>query len=150
MNPGGSDGVYYGKMKKDNQRKMKNVDQRKMKCACLLVAVLGSSFVPADGSEPSTNAVADLGTVLVEGSALSKYRPEKVSGGTFTDEAPEKLPCVVDTLTEDFIRERNPTDLNDLLRWVPGIETGGTSLLVRQPGLFSVRGMGGTEPMFDS
>ena len=53
-----------------------------------------------------TNEVADLGTVLVEGSALSKYRPEKVSGGTFTDEAPEKLPCVVDTLTGDFIRER--------------------------------------------
>ena len=96
-----------------------------------------------------TNAVADLGTVVVEGSALSKYRPEKVSGGTFTDEAPEKLPCVVDTLTGDFIRERNPTDLNDLLRWVPGIETGGTSLLVRQPGLFSIRGMGGTEPAFD-
>lgn len=96
-----------------------------------------------------TNEVADLGTVLVEGSALSKYRPEKVSGGTFTDEAPEKLPCVVDTLTGDFIRERNPTDMNDLLRWVPGIETGGTSLLVRQPGLFSIRGMGGTEPAFD-
>ncbi|MCQ2389629.1 MAG: TonB-dependent receptor [Kiritimatiellae bacterium] len=55
----------------------------------------------------------------------------------------------MDSLTEDFIRERNPTDMNDLLRWVPGIETGGTSLLVRQPGLFSVRGMGGTEPAFD-
>ena len=97
----------------------------------------------------STNNVADLGTVLVEGNALSKYRPEKVEGGTFTGEAPETLPCVVDTLTEDFIREKNPTDLNDLLRWVPGIETGGTSLLVRQPGLFSVRGMGGTEPALD-
>ena len=94
-------------------------------------------------------AVTDLGTVVVESTALSKYRPETVSGGTFTDEAPEKLPCVVDTLTEDFIRERNPTDMNDLLRWVPGIETGGTSLLVRQPGLFSIRGMGGTEPAFD-
>ena len=90
-----------------------------------------------------------MGTVVVEGSALSKYRPEKVTGGTFTGEPPEKLPVVVDTLTEDFIRERNPTDLNDLLRWVPGIETGGTSLLVRQPGLFSIRGMGGTEPAFD-
>ena len=97
----------------------------------------------------NNSPVADLGTVVVEGSALSKYRPEKVSGGTFTDEAPEKLPCVVDTLTGDFIRERNPTDMNDLLRWVPGIETGGTSLLVRQPGLFSIRGMGGTEPAFD-
>ena len=101
------------------------------------------------GGRDGTGEVADLGTVVVEGSALSKYRPEKVTGGTFTGEAPEKLPVVVDTLTEDFIRERNPTDLNDLLRWVPGIETGGTSLLVRQPGLFSIRGMGGTEPAFD-
>ena len=96
-----------------------------------------------------TNVVEDLGTVLVESTALSKYRPETVSGGTFTGVPPEKLPCVVDTLTEDFIAERNPTDMNDLLRWVPGIETGGTSLLVRQPGLFSIRGMGGTEPSFD-
>ncbi len=96
-----------------------------------------------------THTVADLGTVTVEANALSKYRPETVTGGTFTGEPPETLPCVVDTLTEDFIRERNPTDMNDLLRQVPGIETGGTSLLVRQPGLFSVRGMGGTEPAFD-
>ena len=66
-----------------------------------------------------TNAV-DLGTIVVEGSALSRYRPETVNSGTFTDIPPEKLPCVVDTLTEDFIRERNPTDLNDLLRHVPG------------------------------
>ena len=49
-----------------------------------------------------------VGTVQVEGTALSKYRPEKVSGGSFTDVAPALLPCVVDTLTEDFIRERNP------------------------------------------
>ena len=97
----------------------------------------------------TTDTVADLGTVVVEGLALSKYRPETVNSATFTDMAPEKLPCVVDTLTEDFIRERNPTDLNDLLRHVPGIETGGTSLLVRQPGLFTIRGKGGTEPAID-
>ena len=103
----------------------------------------------AEIGEARTVGVTDLGTVVVEGSALSKYRPETVTGGTFTGEPPEKLPVVVDTLTEDFIRERNPTDLNDLLRWVPGIETGGTSLMVRQPGLFSIRGMGGTEPAFD-
>ena len=96
-----------------------------------------------------TNAVADLGAVLVEGNALSKYRPETVSSGTFTDVAPEALPMVVDTLTSDFIREHNPTDLHDLLRYVPGIETGGKSLLVRNPGQFSVRGMGGSEPAFD-
>jgi len=103
----------------------------------------------ADEGLPTTNAVSDLGTVTVEAAALSRYRPSAVSGGTFTDEPPERLPVTVDSLTEDFIREKNPTDMNDLLRWVPGIETGGTSLLVRQPGLFSIRGMGGTEPSFD-
>lgn len=49
--------------------------------------------------------VAQLGTVTVEATALSRYRPETV--------------------------------------------TGGTSLLVRQSGLFSIRGMGGSEPAFD-
>ena len=118
---------------------------------CAVADTLGTNTLASAsrGDRDGTEGVADLGTVVVEGSALSKYRPEKVTGGTFTGEPPEKLPVVVDTLTEDFIRERNPTDLNDLLRWVPGIETGGTSLLVRQPGLFSIRGMGGTEPAFD-
>ena len=121
---------------------------RKLYILVACFAALGA-FAVKSAVQSNNSPVADLGTVVVEGSALSKYRPEKVSGGTFTDEPPEKLPVVVDTLTEDFIRERNPTDLNDLLRWVPGIETGGTSLLVRQPGLFSIRGMGGTEPAFD-
>ena len=80
---------------------------------CASGSPLTSNFKPQTSNE---TAVADLGTVVVEGSALSKYRPEKVTGGTFTGEPPEKLPVVVDTLTEDFIRERNPTDLNDLLR----------------------------------
>lgn len=109
-------------------------------------AALCATAIPAVAA---TNEVADLGTVVVEGSALSKYRPETVSSGTFTDMAPEALPMVVDTLTSDFIREHNPTDLHDLLRYVPGIETGGKSLLVRNPGQFSIRGMGGTEPAFD-
>ena len=72
-----------------------------------------------------------IGSILVEADRLSKYRPEKVSSGTFTEMPPENLPMVVDTLTEDFIQERNPTDLHDLLRYVPGIETGGKSLLIR-------------------
>ena len=116
-------------------------------CAALAGAL--SCGAEEASANVATNAVADLGTVVVEDSALSKYRPETVNGATFTDVSPEKLPVVVDTLTEDFIREHNPTDLNDLLRHVPGIETGGTSLLVRQPGLFTIRGKGGTEPAID-
>ena len=118
---------------------------RNIASACVAAAGIAAALA-ARGA--ATNEVADLGTVTVEASALSKYRPETVEGGTFTGEPPEKLPLVVDTLTEDFIREKNPTDMNDLLRWVPGIETGGTSLLVRQPGLFTIRGMGGTTPAF--
>lgn len=115
----------------------------------LFSASLVSAVAVADPAATNASAVADLGSVLVEGSLLSKYRPETVNGGTFTDVPPEKLPCVVDTLTSDFIQEHNPTDLHDLLRYVPGIETGGKSLLVRQPGTFSIRGKGGSEPMFD-
>jgi len=113
----------------------------------LFYGVAALSVWAASGA--GTNEVADLGTILVEGSALSKYRPATVNGATFTDLAPEKSPTVVDTLTEDFIRDHNPTDLNDLLSHVPGVDTGGTSLLVRQPGVFSIRGMGGAEPAFD-
>ena len=121
----------------------------KSKIIVVCAVVAGALSGMGDEAGVSTNAVADLGTVVVEGSALSKYRPETVEGATFTGLAPEKSPTVVDTLTEDFIREHNPTDLHDLLRYVPGVETGGKSLLVRQPGTFQIRGMGGTEPAFD-
>ena len=120
-----------------------------MKANHLMLGVAAAVLAAGADEGTVTNEVAELGTVLVEGTALSKYRPETVQGATFTDLAPEKVPTVVDTLTEDFIREHNPTDLHDLLRYVPGIETGGKSLLVRQPGAFSIRGMGGTEPAFD-
>ena len=121
----------------------------KIVVVCAAVAGALTGMGEEAGANASTNTVADLGTVVVEGSALSKYRPETVDGATFTDLPPEKSPTVVDTLTEDFIREHNPTDLHDLLRYVPGVETGGKSLLIRQPGTFQIRGMGGTEPAFD-
>ena len=120
-----------------------------MKTKILWAALACAGAAAGEDANTATNAVADLGTITVEGTALSRYRPETVHGATFSDLAPEKSPTVVDTLTEDFIREHNPTDLHDLLRYVPGIETGGKSLLIRQPGTFSIRGMGGTEPAFD-
>ncbi|MGN0842713.1 MAG: TonB-dependent siderophore receptor [Kiritimatiellia bacterium] len=115
----------------------------------LLLAVFTCALAAFADNVSGTNEVQTLGTITVEASALSRYRPETVNGGSFTDLPPEKLPSVVDTLTEDFIREHNPTDLHDLMRFVPGIETGGKSLLIRQPGTFSIRGMGGSEPAFD-
>ena len=98
-----------------------------MKHCISFFAIAGTALAVC--AQTATNAasdvVADLGTVVVEGTALSRYRPATVNGATFTDVPPEELPTVVDTLTEDYIREHNPTDLHDLLRYVPGIETGG-------------------------
>ena len=69
-----------------------------MKTRVSMLAASPSADASAQGAP--TNSIFAL---------LSQSRPEKVSGGSFTDVAPELLPCVVDTLTEDFIRERNPT-----------------------------------------
>lgn len=68
-----------------------------MKTRVSMLAASPSADASAQGAP--TNSIFAL---------LSKSRPEKVSGGSFTDVAPALLPCVVDTLTEDFIRERNP------------------------------------------
>ena len=51
-------------------------------CAGVLVAI---GLRAAENENAGTNEVADLGTVVVEGSALSRYRPETVNGATFTD-----------------------------------------------------------------
>ncbi|MBP5284814.1 MAG: TonB-dependent receptor plug domain-containing protein, partial [Kiritimatiellae bacterium] len=115
----------------------------------IFAVAVAAVLAPAYAQSTNDAVVAVLDRVVVVGDALSKYRPEKVEGASFTPVEPEKLPTVVDSITEDFIREHNPTDLHDLLRYVPGIETGGKSLLIRQPGTFSIRGMGGSEPAFD-
>lgn len=125
---------------------MKTINTMKTAAIAVAVAAFAPFAAEADGGDAPA---ADLGTITVHAAPLSKYRPAAVAGATFDDTPPEKLPATVDTLTADFIREHNPTDLHDLLRYVPGIETGGKSLLIRQPGTFSIRGMGGTEPAFD-
>ncbi|MDX9866965.1 MAG: TonB-dependent receptor [Kiritimatiellia bacterium] len=96
-----------------------------------------------------TNAPVDLGTIVVEGTPVSKYRTETVSTATFAAAKPEELPLTVDVLTEDFIDEMNPTDLHDLLRYEPGIYTGGKSVLDVSAGTYTMRGKGGSEAMLD-
>ena len=91
----------------------------------------------------------DLGTILVQGTPISKYRAETVSTATLTDANPEELPQTVDVLTEDFIEEMNPTDLHDMLRYQPGIYTGGKTMLDRTSGQYTIRGMSGSEAMLD-
>ncbi|WFB35797.1 TonB-dependent receptor [Kiritimatiellota bacterium B12222] len=78
---------------------------------------------------------------------LSRYNTAYVSTATFSDTPPQDLPVVVNVLTKDFIREVAPLDLHDLLRYQPGIQTGGKTLQSRTAGQYSVRGIPGTEPM---
>jgi iron complex outermembrane receptor protein len=108
-------------------------------------------FFCAAFARAQTNAPApvDLGTILVEGTPISKYRAETVSTASFADAKPEELPVVVDVLTEDFIEEMNPTDLHDLLRYEPGIYTGGKTTYAVEAGRYTIRGMGGSEAMLD-
>lgn len=99
--------------------------------------------------QAETNAPVNLGTIVVTGTPISKYRVDSVSTATFTDMAPEELPQTVDVLTSDFIKESAPLDLHDLLRYQPGIYTGGKTLLSRTAGQYTIRGMSGSEVMLD-
>ena len=116
-----------------------------------LCAFTGSAQTnPASYTHDGTNAApVDLGIILVEGTPISKYRAEQVSTATFTSARPEDLPQTVDVLTEDFIEEMNPTDLHDMLRYQPGIYTGGKTMLDRTSGQYTIRGMSGSEAMLD-
>jgi iron complex outermembrane receptor protein len=98
----------------------------------------------------ATNAVVhDLGEIVVEGTPISRYHAERIATATWTETPPEELPLTVEVLTEDFIGEVNPGDLHDLLRHQAGIYTGGKSMLDRTSGQYTLRGMAGSEPMFD-
>ena len=96
-----------------------------------------------------TNSPINIGTIIVEGTPISKYRVESVSTASLSDMPPEELPQTVDILTSDFIKETAPLDLHDLLRYQPGIYTGGKTLQSRTAGQYSIRGMSGSEVMLD-
>lgn len=100
---------------------------------------------PAAQAGGTNAAPVDLGTVLVEGTPVSKYRAETVSTATLVDAKPEELPQTVDVLTEDFIDEMNPTDLHDILRYEPGVYSDGKSVLAAGAGTYTIRGKGGSD-----
>ena len=118
------------------------------------VRFFAATVLCAAAARAQTNGVpaapVDLGTILVEGTPISKYRAETVSTATLFDAPPQEIPAFVDVLTEDFIEEVNPTDLYDLLRHQAGVfASGGKSPQDRNPGVFTIRGMGGSEPKLD-
>lgn len=103
-----------------------------------MVGALASGAALA--AEAATNEV-----VRVTAAPLPKYRAEEVDSGTLVALPPEVSPFTVDSLTEDFIRERNATDLDQLLSLQPGIYQGGKTLMARQAGTYAIRGYSGSE-----
>ena len=95
--------------------------------------------------EPVRPAAETNETVVVTAAPLPKYRVETNDAGTLVELPPERSPFTVDTLTEDFIRERNATDLDQLLALQPGVYQGGKTVMARQAGTYTLRGYSGSE-----
>ncbi len=87
--------------------------------------------------------------IVVTAAPLPKYRVESSTAGTLIDLPPEKSPFTVDSLTEDFIRERNATDLDQLISMQPGIYQGGKTVMARQAGTYNIRGYSGSEVLLN-
>ncbi|MEG1933174.1 MAG: TonB-dependent receptor [Kiritimatiellia bacterium] len=103
--------------------------------ALVLTSVLLSNMLSA-----STND-----TIVVTAAALPKYRAETTDAGMLLEMPPQESPFTVDSLTADFIRERNPTDLDQLLALQPGIYQGGKTVMARNAGAYTIRGFSGNE-----
>lgn len=103
----------------------------------------------ANEAQTSSPKVVMQDSVVVTAAPLPKYRVETNDSGTLVDLPPEKAPFTVDTLTEDFIRERNVTDLDQLLSLQPGIFQGGKTVMARQAGTYSIRGFSGSEVLLN-
>lgn len=84
-------------------------------------------------------------TIVVTAAPLPKYRVASNDAGVLIDLPPEKAPFTVDTLTEDFIRERNVTDLDQLISLQPGVYQGGKTMMSRNAGTYTIRGLGCNE-----
>lgn len=119
---------------------MKKLSFLRLSLTSLLLGT-GAGFSFAQTEEPAqTNAV-----IVITAAPLPKYRVSTNDAGTLVDLPPEKSPFTVDTLTEDFIRERNVTDLDQLLALQPGIYQGGKTMMSRNAGTYTIRGFGRNE-----
>ncbi len=105
-----------------------------------LGVVAGMAIAEGTAKSPATNEV-----VRVTAAPLPRYRVATNDSGTLLDLPPEQSPFTVDTFTEDFIRERNATDLDQLITLQPGIYQGGKTVMARQAGTYTIRGYSGSE-----
>ncbi len=96
-------------------------------------------------TEESTPNASTNATIVITAAPLPKYRVASNDSGLLVDLPSEKAPFTVDTLTEDFIRERNVTDLDQLLALQPGIYQGGKTMMSRNAGTYTIRGFGRNE-----
>ncbi|MDF3130695.1 TonB-dependent receptor [Kiritimatiellaeota bacterium B1221] len=112
-----------------------------LQLSCIL-AILTSAVFAQTQKEP-----VNMNDITVHSTPISRYSTDAVSTATFSNTPPQELPVVVNVLTEDFIREIAPLDLHDLLRYQPGVQTGGKTLQSRTAGQYNLRGIAGTEPM---
>ena len=120
-----------------------------LKIALTTGFVAGFAFAePATPTTDSALSKTNLSPIVVTATAISKYRTETVLS-TKLPFSPEKTPQVVDVMTEDYIRDRNPTDLDNLLSTQPGIYTGGKTILSRTAGQYTIRGMSGSEVLLN-
>ena len=95
----------------------------------------------------ATESVSTNRVIVVSAAPLPKYRVAESEAATLVNLPTEKVPFTVDTLTEDFIRERNVTDLDQLLALQPGIYQGGKTMMSRNAGTYTIRGFGRNEVM---
>ena len=105
-------------------------------------------MLPAQAAlDEDTGAITNE-VVTITAAPLPKFRVEANDAGSLVPLPPERVPFAVDTLTEDFIRERNATDLDQLLSLQPGIYQGGKTVMARNAGTYTIRGFGGSEVYF--
>lgn len=112
-----------------------------MKRFLFILTTAGLSVSGETNTVPvSTNSIP----IVVSATRISKYRTEQ-NQSSMMPFAPEETPQVVDVITEDFIRDRNPTDIDNLLSYIPGVYTGGKTPMSRTAGKYTLRGMNGSE-----
>ncbi|MGL4854605.1 MAG: TonB-dependent siderophore receptor, partial [Lentisphaeria bacterium] len=90
-----------------------------------------------------------LEDVIVEATKISKYRQGGNSAATIFEVESEKLPIVVDTMTEDYIRDRGVSDIFDLIRTQPGVYSEGKTPMARTAGTYTIRGFGGNQVLMN-
>ncbi len=116
--------------------------------ALALVSLLGALCVPAPiaaQTAASQDEAVQLSPFLVSTTADSGYRAANSVSATRIDTAIKDLPFTVSAFTEQFIDDTAALDLQDILRFAPGVTSGDKSFVAGN-NRFSIRGFDGDVP----